>query len=522
MKKYKPTDDFYFAALDRGLVIDAKEFGSLARFANHSCNPTCELQKWNVNGECRIVLVASKSLNVNEEITYNYKYFDDGLDNILKINRQNCLCGAMNCSGMIGGRVYDSVLDKWIKKATVLLESVSKRPFNIFEEHYNKLQDIKKNPAEVVDTFYNEIIEKFVSTISQAQVAHAKLEKCFHKSEYFSLSIDDARELMLQIPSCIRFEEAVKLQHLIEKSLALDDMIEKLLNNVDGHDLDSDTAIFPWSNIEFCFENLFKCLPIQCEKADKLFILCERISIWCESWRWKWIPRGHVEYDGLKCNIWLYIDTVSKCYNRSHSVTAMLFAWDFLLKTVRLYSARFQKRSINADSNHISNSDSYSSDHNGLAVSNIHSKSENVHEIVFYCHCGLPDECESGLSLLECDICERWFHPDCENIMQTSLHKSSFVCALCLYDQGRTNSLLTYPLFEWKDNVLKSNEENGSCFNDESKGKKKYIDRRLVSRSSSTKKKDIGITFEELKSFLLSGEMLKCSEVIFNIVRFVD
>lgn len=32
-------------------MLDAKHMGSVARFANHSCQPTCELQKWNVLGE---------------------------------------------------------------------------------------------------------------------------------------------------------------------------------------------------------------------------------------------------------------------------------------------------------------------------------------------------------------------------------------------------------------------------------------------------------------------------------------
>ena len=50
IRSYKKGDDFYFAALENGLVLDAKHCGSTARFANHSCNPTCELQKWSVLG----------------------------------------------------------------------------------------------------------------------------------------------------------------------------------------------------------------------------------------------------------------------------------------------------------------------------------------------------------------------------------------------------------------------------------------------------------------------------------------
>lgn len=38
-------------------MLDAKNMGSVARFANHSCEPNCELQKWSVLGNCRIVAV---------------------------------------------------------------------------------------------------------------------------------------------------------------------------------------------------------------------------------------------------------------------------------------------------------------------------------------------------------------------------------------------------------------------------------------------------------------------------------
>jgi SET domain-containing protein len=49
MMHYSEDNAFYFASLSRGLILDAKAMGSLARFANHSCEPTCELQKWYSN-----------------------------------------------------------------------------------------------------------------------------------------------------------------------------------------------------------------------------------------------------------------------------------------------------------------------------------------------------------------------------------------------------------------------------------------------------------------------------------------
>jgi SET domain-containing protein len=50
MCSYKKSDDLYFMSLGDGLMLDAKAMGSIARFANHSCDPNCELQKWIVQG----------------------------------------------------------------------------------------------------------------------------------------------------------------------------------------------------------------------------------------------------------------------------------------------------------------------------------------------------------------------------------------------------------------------------------------------------------------------------------------
>lgn len=56
-----------------------------------------------VVGESCIALVATKALLAGSEITYNYQYYEDGLDSLDdKMKRQKCLCGADNCSGERG------------------------------------------------------------------------------------------------------------------------------------------------------------------------------------------------------------------------------------------------------------------------------------------------------------------------------------------------------------------------------------------------------------------------------------
>lgn len=96
-----PTAAFYFASLGEGLFIDAERRGSYARFANHSCDPNCALEKWTVGQEPRLVLVATRDIPKLMELCYNYNA-GGGVADIT--HAQRCRCGAEHCSGTIGAR----------------------------------------------------------------------------------------------------------------------------------------------------------------------------------------------------------------------------------------------------------------------------------------------------------------------------------------------------------------------------------------------------------------------------------
>lgn len=96
-----PADPFYIAALGDGLSIDAGTRGAYARFANHSCAPNCELQKWRVGEEPRLVLVAARDIPALEELTYDYNAGGGTQDVTVA---QACRCGAPNCAGAIGAK----------------------------------------------------------------------------------------------------------------------------------------------------------------------------------------------------------------------------------------------------------------------------------------------------------------------------------------------------------------------------------------------------------------------------------
>jgi SET domain-containing protein len=43
---YRDHTNFYFLECGNGRVIDAGMRGTEARFANHSCEPNCHIEKW--------------------------------------------------------------------------------------------------------------------------------------------------------------------------------------------------------------------------------------------------------------------------------------------------------------------------------------------------------------------------------------------------------------------------------------------------------------------------------------------
>lgn len=94
---YNDAENYYFLGLEDNFVIDAGQKGSVARFANHSCDPNAEMQKWYVDNEPRIGLFAKRPIQAGEEITYDYNF--EWFENA---EPQKCYCGSKNCRGFIG------------------------------------------------------------------------------------------------------------------------------------------------------------------------------------------------------------------------------------------------------------------------------------------------------------------------------------------------------------------------------------------------------------------------------------
>ena len=62
----------YLMKTSNNEVIDPTVYGNLARFINHSCDPNCQTQKWNVLGEICVGIFALKDIVEDEELTFDY------------------------------------------------------------------------------------------------------------------------------------------------------------------------------------------------------------------------------------------------------------------------------------------------------------------------------------------------------------------------------------------------------------------------------------------------------------------
>lgn len=84
----------YLLNIDRRTTIDAAK--NRIRFANHSCDPSCELLLY----KKRAFLIALRPLGPGDEITYDYNLVIHGdVDVPTALAATVCKCGAASCRG---------------------------------------------------------------------------------------------------------------------------------------------------------------------------------------------------------------------------------------------------------------------------------------------------------------------------------------------------------------------------------------------------------------------------------------
>jgi uncharacterized protein len=81
------------------IVIDATQYGSSARWFNHSCSPNCEVE----DEDDRIFIETRRNIRAGEELTYDYN-LQLGEPHTKETKRENpCYCGSRRCRGTLLG-----------------------------------------------------------------------------------------------------------------------------------------------------------------------------------------------------------------------------------------------------------------------------------------------------------------------------------------------------------------------------------------------------------------------------------
>ncbi|XP_010438120.1 PREDICTED: histone-lysine N-methyltransferase ASHR3-like isoform X2 [Camelina sativa] len=93
--KNKGINEFYMCEIHKDFTIDATFKGNTSRFLNHSCDPNCVLEKWQVEGEIRIGVFAARQIKAGEPLTYDYRFVQFGPE-------VKCNCGSYNFQGNLG------------------------------------------------------------------------------------------------------------------------------------------------------------------------------------------------------------------------------------------------------------------------------------------------------------------------------------------------------------------------------------------------------------------------------------
>lgn len=132
---YKDTGNYYFLMYDApaGEMLDGGLKGNITRFANHSCDPNCKIQKWLVcgtdeqrAGEFQVALFAGRDIAAGEELTYDYgwsAFSPKSVTGEASEGGEICHCGAANCSGVMGVRKSMTT----IKPTTSKIDRMGKR-----------------------------------------------------------------------------------------------------------------------------------------------------------------------------------------------------------------------------------------------------------------------------------------------------------------------------------------------------------------------------------------------------------
>lgn len=462
MSNYASFDDLYFAALGGGLMLDAGPMGSTARFANHSCDPSCELQRWNVKGENRLVLVSKAVMLKGDEITYNYKYFEDGLEKYMdSVTRQKCLCGAIRCAGTIGGKMVVSELDQWHTRAQYMLNGSKRYTLDQFQSHldrgtsidtpeYRAIQDIIRQGEEWIRKY----MFYFATYLDNAPLADSMSVKGARVLNH-GLPAAFVADLLQEAPKNLKLEEAQRVEEMMKKCTKLEKVIRSIMAS------SNDSPKIEWKYLLFLMNELHTVLPISVNGAYDLLNLYQSWSMWSVKLLKNIVSRrSYVDGDiGLDDGDRRKPFDVTRLRH-----TLRIYGVEKIISTEGLrYAALFENRvgiylercGVQAGVGLAQRGGSNDVDVDKLlkiCMPSTGSRPLNPDGCTaeVSCFCQTTDELSEIKVFVECSCCAKWYHLQCVNSTEGAAKSKSFSCPLCLHKQNIISNFVWRPNTEWK------------------------------------------------------------------------
>uniref|UniRef100_A0A915PTH4 Histone-lysine N-methyltransferase n=1 Tax=Setaria digitata TaxID=48799 RepID=A0A915PTH4_9BILA len=154
------TNDFY---------VDARNYGSIARSFNHSCEPNCKVDAVAVDGIYRLKISTMKNIRKGEELTFDYDTeITDGLAGM------ECFCGSRNCRRIIG------------KRANTVRKTAIANGRCVLNEHINVTDTKSARPRITRSRDFNQICEYVGLSPIQKQRKYADKNRNAGKNACFS------------------------------------------------------------------------------------------------------------------------------------------------------------------------------------------------------------------------------------------------------------------------------------------------------------------------------------------------
>jgi len=473
MASYAHGDDFYFMALDAGLVLDARPMGSTARFANHHCEPNSRLQKWVVQGEPRLALVSQEPIRAGDEITYNYHYFEDGLD----CPRQKCLCGARNCSKLVGGRVEVRESDRWCARVRSALDREPLAPPVLQTALAELVKEVETSPDETglrADVEGGEDFAQAVALLEEAREWDQWLRTRLVSG--MGLDAEEVAALLTSAPARVRTAGSIDLRARVGQAQRLEKALAFYAPSLGGV---AGSGAMDWRDMVRFVRDADAVAPLLTGPLmAQLMQLYGTVTAWalrhiaphCSE-----LPSWSHNRRHMSSSLWPTIHKVGKLYGVPVSPLPLAVC-DLLEDRSEAFLLRSQLRALSM------NDPSEKDLSRALAAAVMHRDGvgrgavgaappappinpEDMNPKKLHCYCWLPElESEPGLGvMLCCDVCARWCHPQCINMTptaaNTSKSRTGFACPLCLHARNAVCGYARAPSLEWQIPRVKSSAE---------------------------------------------------------------